>query len=107
MYENRIGVKELYDKVMSADAAAEMILPGMVIGCSGFTTAGFPKEVPMAIARLGKAKDLTLITPASTGAELDGSLTKAGLVARRYSFQSNADMRRSINKGEKIGRAHV
>ena len=100
MFENRIGIKELNNKVMSADSAAEMILPGMTVGCSGFTTAGFPKEVPMAIARLGKAKGLTLITPASTGAELDGALAKAGLIARRYSFQSNADMRRSINKGE-------
>jgi len=100
MYNERILVPELSAKVMNADEAAAFVKPGMVIGCSGFTTAGFPKAVPQAIAKAGIADNLTLITPASTGAELDGALAEAGLVSRRYSFQSKAAMRKSINKGE-------
>ena len=100
MINERILVPELLDKVMSAQDAAALLKDGMVIGCSGFTTAGFPKAVPQAVAEQGTAGHLTLITPASTGAELDGALTKAGLISKRYSFQSNADMRKAINKGE-------
>ena len=100
MAQDRIKAQGLENRVMTAQEAAQMIEAGMVIGCSGFTTAGFPKAVPQAVAQLGKAKGLTLITPASTGGELDGALAKAGLVDRRYSFQSNADMRKAINKGD-------
>jgi len=100
MKENRILTPLLEHKVMKAEEAAALIQSHMVIGCSGFTTAGFPKAVPMAIAALGKAKDLTLITPASTGSELDGALAKAGALSRRYSFQSNKDLRSAINRGD-------
>lgn len=100
MINERILLPELRDKVMNAQEAAALLKEGMVIGCSGFTTAGFPKAVPQAVAQQGTAKNLTLITPASTGAELDGALAKAGLISKRYSFQSNADMRKAINKGE-------
>lgn len=100
LIQERIHFPGLSEKVMDPEAAASMVKEGMVIGCTGFTTAGFPKAVPQAIAEQGKAKNLTLITPASTGAELDGALAKAGLVSRRYSFQSNADMRKAINKGD-------
>ena len=100
LLHERIRCPGLLDKVMDAKDAALIVKEGMVIGCSGFTTAGFPKAVPQAVAKQGTAGNLTLITPASTGAELDGALAKAGLVSKRYSFQSNADMRRSINQGK-------
>ena len=84
---------------MTAEEAAKLVKPKMTIGSSGFTTAGFPKAVPLAIAEQKTATALTLITPASTGAELDGALAKAGLLAKRFSFQSNADLRKAINSG--------
>ena len=100
MYEDRLLVSELFSKVMTPERAAELIKLGMIIGCSGFTTAGFPKAIPQAIAKTGTANNLTLITPASTGNELDGALANAGLIAKRYSFQSNETLRNAINRGE-------
>ena len=41
----------LLGKVMSADEAAALIQPGANIGMSGFTGAGYPKAVPMALVR--------------------------------------------------------
>lgn len=100
MYEERIKCVSLRNKIMTAEEAAKIVQPDTAIGCSGFTTAGFPKAVPQAIAEAGTAKNLTLITPASTGAELDGALAKAGLLAKRFSFQSNSDLRKAINHGD-------
>lgn len=99
MYEDRILQKSLLNKVMSADEAAALIKSDMKLGFSGFTSAGYAKKVPTAIAQLGTAKNLTVITGASTGTELDGSLAKAGLMGRRHPFQSDKDSRNSINAG--------
>ena len=40
-YENR---------VMSAQEAAQLIRSGMTLGMSGFTSVGYPKAVPRALA---------------------------------------------------------
>ena len=95
-----IHCRALLDRVMSPEQAAELIGPGMTVGFSGFTRAGYPKAVPQAIAALGRAKGLTVITGASTGPELDESLSKAGLVAKRIPFQTDSETRRRINDGE-------
>ncbi len=99
MYEDRILNSALMNKVMSADEAAALIKADMKLGFSGFTSAGYAKLIPTAIAAKGEAKNLTCITGASTGAELDGELAKAGLMGRRYPFQSNKDSRNAINAG--------
>lgn len=90
----------LREKIMSAADAAALIGPGSVAGCSGFTLIGDPKAVPGEIARLGRAKDLTILTGASVADGLDGALTRAGLMARRYPYQSNKDLRAAINAGQ-------
>src|SRR6185312_15297070 len=41
----------LAQRVMSAEEAAALIQPGCQIGMSGFTGSGYPKAVPMALAR--------------------------------------------------------
>ena len=46
----RIHHPALARKVVPADAAAAMIGPGATVGMSGFTGAGYPKEVPLALA---------------------------------------------------------
>ena len=43
---------------------------------------------------------ITLITGASVGDEIDGALARAGVIARRYPYQTNKDIRNSINAGE-------
>ena len=82
MLKKRIRREDLLNRVMSADEAAKVIQPDMVIATSGFTPSGYPKEVPLAIARrveeTGENLNLTLITGASVGDELDGALSRVG-----------------------------
>lgn len=99
MHKDRVLATELFDKITDAATAASYIKENMKVGFSGFTSAGYAKLVPTAIANQGTAKNLTIITGASTGAELDGELAKAGLMGRRYPFQSNNYSRDNINNG--------
>ena len=92
--------ESLKPKCMTAGQAATFIHTGMTLACSGFTSAGHPKAVPQALAQLGTAQNLTLLTGASVGDELDGVLARAGLIARRYPYMSSPDLRRFINQGK-------
>lgn len=91
-------------KYLTAEQAAELINNGDVIGFSGFTPAGCPKEVPSAIARRaekfhaeGKEFKIGMYTGASTGDSTDGALARANAVSFRTPYQSNKDMRTSLN----------
>src|SRR5690606_6261618 len=46
----RIAHAGLASRLMSAEQAAALIQPGMAVGMSGFTGAGYPKAVPKALA---------------------------------------------------------
>ncbi len=99
--EGRIGSRVFREKVMEAEEAAELIKDSMVVATSGFTPAGYPKAVPLALAQRAE-KDpfqITLLTGASVGDELDGALTRAGVIARRIPYQTNKDLREAINCG--------
>lgn len=87
---------------MSAQEAAAMIKDGMVVGMSGFTRAGEATAVPLALAERAKTDPLqiTLLTGASLGNDLDKILAEAKVTARRMPFQSDATLRRAINAGE-------
>lgn len=89
----------LKDRILSAEEAAAMIRPGMTLGCSGFSRVGYPKAIPKALADQSRASGLTVITGASVGAEMDGELVNAGLVARRYPYQNDKALRSAINEG--------
>lgn len=91
--------ERLRGKIMSAEAAAQLIRSGMALGLSGFTSVGYPKAVPAALAASGHARDLTILVGAAVGDECDGALVRAGCVARRFGHQTNQDMRRAINDG--------
>ncbi len=89
-------------RVMSAEDAALLVKDGMNIITSGFTPSGYPKAVPMALAKRVEAGDklrINLLTGASVGDELDGALSRAGVVAKRIPYQTNPDMRKAINNG--------
>ena len=86
-------------RITTAQSAARLIRSGMTVGMSGFTLVGYPKSIPQALAESGHARDLTLCIGASVGDDLDGLLVRAGLVRRRFSYQSNRDMRTAINSG--------
>ncbi len=103
MLEERIRCKKLRDKIITADEAAMLFRTGMKVGTSGFTPAGYPKAVPLALAKRAEHGDkieITLMTGASVGDELDGVLCRAGIIKRRYPYQTNSSIRNCINNKE-------
>ncbi len=94
-------------KRMTAEEAAALIQNGEVISTSGFTPAGYPKAIPVALAErakrlheIGEDFKLSLYTGASVGDELDGELARAKALNFRMPYQSNKDLRNGINSGE-------
>jgi succinyl-CoA:acetate CoA-transferase len=103
---DRIRHPLLQSRVTSAEAAAAMIPAGVHVGMSGFTGAGHPKLVPIALAErmkqlhaAGQEFQIGLWTGASTAPELDGVLADAQGIAMRLPYQSDPEVRRQINAG--------
>lgn len=94
-------------KIMSAEQAAALISNGDHVGMSGFTSSGYPKAVPPALARQIEAANaggepfrIGVWTGASTAPELDGALAKVGGIEMRLPYQSDPTCRARINAGE-------
>jgi succinyl-CoA:acetate CoA-transferase len=92
---------------MDANAAAALIRPGMTVAMSGFTGAGYPKAVPVALASQvhaahdrGEKFRVKVLTGASTAPELDGALARAEGIELRLPYQSDPALRERINAGE-------
>lgn len=105
--QQRIQCQALQSKVMPAEAAAALIVPGSTLGMSGFTGSGYPKAVPQALAeRMGRERAagnpfrVRVWTGASTGPELDGVLASADGIEFRLPFNSDPIAREKINRGE-------
>ena len=80
----RVLNSSLANRIMSAEDAAALIKSGDQIGMSGFTGSGYPKTVPIQLARRisdanfrGEKFQVSVFTGASTGPELDGALAMA------------------------------
>lgn len=100
---SRIRSKKGEKLIMSPDEAALLINDGDVVGISGFTSAGYPKIIPHALAeqaKNGRKLKIDLYSGASVGPEVDTELTEAGIVNLRLPYQTNANLRKSINSGE-------
>ena len=81
--------------VLTAAEAAALIEHGQTVGFSGFTPAGAPKAIPLAIAeravrstRPDREFQIGVLTGASTGDSLDGALAKADAISFRTPYQS-------------------
>lgn len=92
---------------MPAEQAAMQIRPGMTVGMSGFTGAGYPKAVPQALAaqiqaahERGEDFGIRVLTGASTAPELDGVLARTGGIDFRLPYQSDPELRQRINSGQ-------
>lgn len=103
----RVLNSKLAQKIMSAEEAAGLIKSGDQIGMSGFTGSGYPKAVPIELARRiananfrGEKFQVSVFTGASTGPELDGALAMAGGIHLRLPYQSDPETRKRINAGE-------
>src|SRR5690606_33345843 len=88
------------------DAAAR-IVSGSTLGMSGFTGSGYPKAVPLALARrmeeehaAGRPFQVRIWTGASTGPELDGALAKADGIEFRLPYNSDPVAREKTNSGQ-------
>jgi acetyl-CoA hydrolase len=91
---------------VTASEAAALIKNGQTVAFSGFTPAGAPKEIPKAIAAsatalhaAGQPFRIGVMTGASTGKSLDGSLARADAMLFRTPYQNDPDLRKSINEG--------
>ena len=91
---------------MSPGEAAQFIAAGDNVGMSGFTGAGYPKEVPGALVRRveeaaarGDRFAVGVWTGASTAPELDGALTAVDAIDLRMPYQSDPVSRAKINAG--------
>lgn len=89
---------------LTPDEAALLIRNNYNVGFSGFTHAGCPKAVPMALAKRaeiehakGNPFKIGVFTGASTGDSIDGYLSRAKAVKFRTPYQTNPDMRKEIN----------
>ncbi|NLE98560.1 MAG: succinate CoA transferase [Propionibacterium sp.] len=103
---SRIDNAELRGKVMSADDAAKLINHGDVVAASGFTGAAYPKALPTAIANRAKEFhargdefQIDFHTGASTAPDCDGVLAEANAIRLRFPYQSDPQMRNTINAG--------
>ena len=92
---------------LTADEAAAFVNHDEIIGFSGFTPAGAAKVIPTAIAAKARVEHtagrdfrIGVITGASTGPSLDGELAKADAIKFRTPYQSDKDLRDSINAGK-------
>ncbi|MEG0559552.1 MAG: succinate CoA transferase [Muribaculaceae bacterium] len=92
---------------ISAQEAAEHINNGDNVGFSGFTAAGTPKVVPVALAdkarkehEAGRPFKINIFSGASTNDFIDGELARAKAINMRTPYQSNGDMRKALNAHE-------
>src|SRR6266436_7825105 len=104
---SRVLNANLAQKIMSADEAAALIKSGDQVGMRGFTGSGYPKAVPIELARrIAEAKfrgqkfQVSVFTGASTGPELCGALAMAGGIHLRLPYQSGPETRKRIHAGE-------
>ncbi len=91
-------------KILSAAEAADFIKDGDNLGISGFTAAGSPKAVTVALAakaisehEAGRPFKVGIFSGASTNGYVDGELAKADAIKFRTPYQSNNDIRAALN----------
>lgn len=102
----RIRCTALKERVMSAEQAAQFIHHQDTVAMSGFTGAGYPKAVPLALAqrivelkKQGETLRIKLWTGASTAPEVDGALAEVDGIEMRLPYQGDPIARKSINAG--------
>jgi succinate CoA transferase len=94
-------------KFITPEEAASLIYHDDNVGFSGFTAAGCPKAVPVAIAKRAREEhekgnpfQIGMFTGASTGDKLDGELARAKAIKFRTPYQSSPDLRALLNARE-------
>ncbi len=112
--ESRVHRKALLDKVTSAEDCIKFFKNGMDLGWSGFTPAGYPKAIPIALADhveknnlQGKLK-FNLFIGASVGAETEDRWATLDMIDRRWPYQTGKNIAKGINTGKiRMGDKHL
>ncbi len=112
--ESRVRRKSLLNKVMKAEETIQFFKPGMNLGWSGFTPAGYPKEVPIALAdhveqnNLQGKMQFNLFVGASVGAETEDRWATLDMIDRRWPYQTGKNIAKGINTGKiRMGDKHL
>lgn len=112
--ETRVECKSLFKKVMKAEETIQFFKPGMNLGWSGFTPAGYPKAVPIALADYVEANSLqgkwrfNLFIGASVGAETEDRWASLDMIDRRWPYQTGKNIAKGINEGRiRMGDKHL
>src|SRR6266568_727300 len=102
--QDRVRCKSLLSKVMTAEQTIPFFKNGMNLGWSGFTPAGYPKAVPIALANhveknnlQGKLK-FSLFIGASVGAECEDRWASLNMIDRRWPYQTGKNIAAGINE---------
>lgn len=92
---------------LTADEAAALIPHDSTVAFSGFTPAGAPKAVPVALARRANERHaagdpfrIRVLTGASTGPSVDEALAQANAIAWRAPYQASPTLRQQLNAGD-------
>jgi len=97
-FESRVRCKSLLSKKMDPKDCVQFFKPGMDIGCSGFTPAGYPKVVPIALADYVEENNLqgkwkfNLFIGASVGVEFEDRWATLDMIDRRWPYQTGKNI---------------
>ncbi len=111
---SRVRCKELMNKVVPVEQTLDYFKNGMNLGWSGFTPAGYPKAIPIALADhveknnlQGKLK-FNLFIGASVGAETEDRWASLDMIDRRWPYQTGKNIAKGINSGKiRMGDRHL
>ena len=112
--QDRVQCKQLLNKVMAPEQTIEFFKNGMNLGWSGFTPAGYPKVVPIALADHVEKNNLqgklrfNLFIGASVGAETEDRWATLDMIDRRWPYQTGKNIAAGINAGRiRMGDKHL
>ncbi len=111
---DRVHRKTLFDRVKSAEDCIPFFKTGMDLGWSGFTPAGYPKAIPIALATHVENNNLqgqlkfNLFIGASVGAETENRWAELDMIDRRWPYQTGKSIAKAINTGKiRMGDKHL
>ena len=112
--ESRVRRKSLLSKVMKPEDTVKFFSAGQNLMWSGFTPAGYPKVVPIALADYVEANKLqgkmkfNLFIGASVGAETEDRWATLDMIDRRWPYQTGKNIAAGINAGRiRMGDKHL
>jgi len=112
--QDRVRRKSLLDRAMKPEETVQFFKNGMNLGWSGFTPAGYPKAVPIALADHVEQNNLqgqlrfNLFIGASVGAETEDRWATLDMIDRRWPYQTGKNIAKGINTGKiRMGDKHL